>query len=86
MRRILAVWARPGTRLGSLGATGAILPGCSSEAQALLLEVRAHGAGQGYTPADVTDLGNLWEWIERTGPREDQRGCPCVVPADAAGA
>lgn len=74
VRRVLMTWARPDTCLEVLARTGAILPGCSTEVLALLQEVRAVGSRQGYTAQDVDDLGALWEWIERTGPRPAQDG------------
>lgn len=75
VRRVSAVWGRPDTRTEVLARTGAILPGTSTELQALLGEVSAHRQhGYGYSAADVDDLGALWEWVERTGTRPAPNG------------
>lgn len=74
MRRISAVWARTDTCVEVLARTGAVLPGLSTELQALLTEVQAGFQAGRYTLLDVEDLGALWEYVERTGPRGAQPG------------
>jgi hypothetical protein len=69
-------WAgERGSPLYLLAMTGEIVRGCATEAWATLQEVQQQKAGTyTYDDADVAQLGQLAEWIERTGVRAPVRG------------
>lgn len=78
VRRIAAEWhsgqASPSYALAS---TGAIVPGCSTELWASLVDARAQlaaGTDPQLTAEAVDELAALAEWVERTGVRGPVRG------------